>query len=782
VTFINSKSFCKIDIPEVPRIEELTVGNPEVLDEVLPQIEAQQQFIATKPQHHLIAKRTALENEAKTLRDKGPPEEKEHARLLDIETQLKAIPRSDAPITIKSKWDAVKMPIVSRLFGGFDFNNDNHEDFVLIRSFTIYVAKGETPQTISFVSKIMGTEASDVSGKPDAQMLASAEFMWSEKHAVSERMDAFQKVIFHDGKESIKLFFYNADKMERREVIVPSSIARSSLEEAYQADLRLYKHISEVQAYIGNSSGYFSMLRGVSMSPEEKKTAQAARDKMHPTLYSRSHAALRALKLRYAEVMGDPQKKSFYELRKPDLLPFMCAIIRDAAQYTTYTEEEEAFFSELIPQKAYGISDTAAKTFEWKGAKMDRWKFFADLRMISDPIERRELFQAYTHHHLVAMQQKDGLLHEENGELVVIRELNALARNHGFRSHADFITKVNYATSVEDVDRAFQEHADKKQNDVNAYVAELEALNGGPVAEWDVPYLTQQLISSRFGGKEIPKLSIEEAGSVAKDYLRDLGFDLDQPPFQGKIIMDLYAREGKDAQTHARGVHDGSSTVLHGNFKPGQQISLEEFNVLLHELFHNIHFILGAEKAGGKSINGFYGQPRVWGEGSAQAIANVIYEKSWMDRYLKLLPQFADDKFRAAISNAKKIAIAYEEMQFFCYAKWEINLYERTDLPVKDRLALWREMSKKYLGVETMDMMEGGYPYTRSQFSSFPIYYVNYALSSPLATPAVEAIVNGLNENDLPAVQRAGVKMRNILRAGSRLPTTADVSRALKAN
>jgi len=355
----------------------------------------------------------------------------------------------------------------------------------------------------------------------------------------------------------------------------------------------------------------------------------------------------------------------------------------------------------------------------------------------------------------------------------MVGDLNAIARKYGYASYPDYNDRVLFGMTPKDFAALTEDFHAHFGPTIAAFIADLQKINGGkPVYEWDVDYLSNQFIKQKTGG-ELPQISFEEAYKIAKRWFKDIGLDLEQPPFKGKIFFDLKKRENKYGNAFATAFEDGSKAWFNTNFDPNKKISLEDLNTVIHELTHDVQYILGSAKAHGNVVTGAAGLPTTWIEGSAMTMGDIVYNKDWIDKYLSHLPEFKDSAVRTVAADVLGKQHLYENMMVLCRALWENNLYEDKEVggaprPLETRLHFWEVIAKKYMHVETMPATKGGYVYATPHFANTPAYYVSYGGGRPLGVQAMDVMIEGLAQKNAKRLLEGGKIFAAVLKEGAR--------------
>lgn len=692
---------------------------------------------------------------------------------------------SQKPLPVTTKWDAVKMPVRTDLYRGFNFNNDPHPDFILVRSFTIFVAPGEPTTTISFLARILGNAETDKAKKLSDDMIKGAKLLWWGENPGKEipvrGLFASESVYTAGGHNVEFIAPHQNDEMIGLVKLwpddSPEKIDNQSRWEQYEHDSSLLKHIDKVQAYALNSRGYLSILMGLRASLSEGSVAQY--EKLSPLMANNLGFAVEELGRRYNLVSKDEVLTRYYNNTDSNYLPFAKAAAKWGEKSLILTSEESTRIAEM-QARAASIRAKVTEAFRWKGKTMTRAEFHMTLRRAEDPEEREKLLTAYTGEILKAMKQNSSLF-------TMIDKLNKIAQNHGYKSYADFVMKVHHGSTVEAFNRLYEDFHQKNKDKLKAFVGELQEVNGGkPVYEWDVDHLTDKLVSKELGGKQVPEIGYKDAIQVAKNYYRDMGFDLDAPPLKGNIIFDTLKREDKYGNAFAEVIGAGEKTWSNTNFDPNQTMPLGNLSAFIHEWMHNIHIITAAKNAHGNVMNAMEGQPGMWTEGIASTMEDTVKSREWMDRYLSGLPDFSDLKLREAIARSNEGATLYQHMMVLSRARWELNLYEAVDAggkprSIEERLHYWPTLARNYMHVEAISAEKGALVYSVPHFFNMPVYYVSYEGGIPLAQKAAGMLLGGVKENNTDKMKRGADVIREVFLKGSRLLTLDDIEKELDA-
>ncbi|MDZ4224579.1 MAG: hypothetical protein U1D33_01590, partial [bacterium] len=251
------------------------------------------------------------------------------------------------------------------------------------------------------------------------------------------------------------------------------------------------------------------------------------------------------------------------------------------------------------------------------------------------------------------------------------------------------------------------------------------------------------------------------------------------------IFFDMKKRENKYGNAFAQALNDGSSAWFNTNFDPAEKITLTDLNTIIHELTHDIQFILGSRNGRGNVVTGYGAWPTTWVEGSAMTMGDIVYNSDWMDRYLSDLEGFQDPNFRKTAAEALTQKNLYTNMMVLCRALWENGLYEDKDvdgrdIPFENRLRDWEIFAQKYMHVRTMNALHGGYVYATPHFAGMPAYYAGYGGGRTLGVAVMEPMVAGLAKQDEAMLRRGGQVLARVLERGSAILTAPEIATAIE--
>lgn len=701
--------------------------------------------------------------------------------LKELTRLIPAHGTSQEPIRTLTPWDAVKMPVTTHIIGGLNLNGDAYADFLLIRSFEIYVEPQANPadhKTISFLIKVPGSEAALGKEEPTIDMIKQGVILAVATHAgsshpITDVAVSQSKKAGQTDRVTYRLYDAAAGKYVDR--TVPTAAGVQTIEAQYATDRALFDALFDIQAYVFNSLGYLVILQGAEFSKGIKAAEQASKSATQVTHLL--NAPLMQLASRYEVVAGDPMLREYYTRQDPDLLPFMKAMAKYAKEELLFSKADTDKVIELATNSEK-LMTQALENFRWEGKRLTRAEFYQALREIEDPAKRRELVESYSQ--VVLNAHRHGLF-------PMIDELNLIAQKYGYENYAEYVGHISHGIAPSQFDRQAKAYHAANEAKLKAFVAELTELNGGKtVYEWDVHHLADKLAQQKLDGQKIPKLTFADALEAARRFFKDIGIDLDQPPFQGNIFYDTNKRQDKYGNAFAMTIGDGSRAWFNTNFDTTEKISLEDLGTIVHELVHDIHMIQSAKRARGNVAMAIDGNPSIWTEGIAVAVDRLVMTKEWMDRYLAHLPQFSDPAVRSAIAEANEGLAIYDQMMIMSRARFEINLYQvknkdGSERPLEERLNFWPEWVRKYMHVEAMEGTKGGRVYATPHFAGSPGYYVSYTGGFQTALKATEEIYEGLKKGDEALLKSGGATLLHLFEMGARLTNIAEIESEIDA-
>ncbi|OGP09890.1 MAG: hypothetical protein A2048_05115 [Deltaproteobacteria bacterium GWA2_45_12] len=261
-------------------------------------------------------------------------------------------------------------------------------------------------------------------------------------------------------------------------------------------------------------------------------------------------------------------------------------------------------------------------------------------------------------------------------------------------------------------------------------------------------------------------LSPEQADQIARRFFKDLGIDLDLPPFY-KIVPDLKSRDLKMKGYLAKNIDGGSLISL--NFA-NDQFSLRELSGLLHEYGHAIHHILAAQASGKSRTRGIAVAAEPFMEGVGKMLNRIVYSKGFMQTYLKDVDGFKEPVIQDVLADTYQDQFAAVAILGINDALIEAELYDIVSSHPEKNIAqdLKRLIDKHYrglLGIDWANLVN-----VLPLAFHFPGYRGNYALGYEWAGKSLSDVLdvfvdekgNDKKTVDADELKEAGKQLRTL--------------------
>ena len=399
---------------------------------------------------------------------------------------------------------------------------------------------------------------------------------------------------------------------------------------------------------------------------------------------------------------------------------------------------------------------------KYKDEPMRRIDFEKRISETAGPKERLALARAYEG--AFSSQYEEGGAYEK-----AIAGQNEIARRRGYRSFADLRLEEVFGIEVGQVRAWIEEAFATTEAPARAFIEELRKQKGGcELGYWEVSYLEKAWLKRRLGVEELPTLSEQQARVILKLHLADLGFRLDRPPYD-RITMDYYEDPLKLTAGGVAAAATERESYFTSNLKPGQPIPLDEYETVVHETLHTLHYQTSGEASRGSSAfqNLMYSYIA---EGIAMSGQGLpMSSPALMRRYFGELPGFSAELMET-YPQVRRRANAWSLRRLLVMALMEINLYEArqpdgSERPWKERLAHWKELIASRLwvvpdGIELGQILCRMHP-TAEQHQ---LMYASYPLGRILVGQLRDAIVEKGGPEEL---KRYGEYLRRLMARGA---------------
>ncbi len=398
----------------------------------------------------------------------------------------------------------------------------------------------------------------------------------------------------------------------------------------------------------------------------------------------------------------------------------------------------------------------------YQGEPLRRIDFERRLAEEPDPAARLALAQAY--------EGAFAPLYAPGGPFErMVATVNAMARAQGYDGFLDLriqqIFGLDRAAFLAWVERAFA----ATEAPAADFIAELRRFAGKQdLGYWEVGHLQRRWLQQAVGGHALPELAEAQALQILRSHLAELGFDLSQPPYD-RITMDFYQDPLKQDQAGVAATATPQDGYFTANLRPGKAIPLEEFETLLHETLHTLHYQTSGQASGGSSAQQnlmySYVAEGVTMSGQDLPVAN----EALMRRYFGGLPGF-DDALLERYPAAQRRAQAWDLRRLLVMALMEHELYvdrrpDGSERPWQERLAAWPQLLEQRLWVRP-DGIELGQILCRMHPSSEQqqLMYASYPLGRILVGQLRDRL---LGEGSPAELARYGVVLRRLMARGA---------------
>ncbi len=657
---------------------------------------------------------------------------------------------SSDPIKTETAFESLQASAETIVIPGLKLNEDEYPDFLLVQSFETYVSPmdADKHETVAFLAAVYGTADSKKMESPTADMVKGADLKdiirYPGKGYPLNRIDVLPDGVGYSAFDPIK------QKYEKQSI---AAAQKPSPQENFDA-------LFSVSKYFSNSFGYLVTVMGSQLSKGGK--AEEYVETVKTALYNKASFAFTTLSDQYAAL----KEKNAGDTVDGIYLPFAMVLVEEARK-TLILSEEDKIKEAALKSKSQEVLHTAVGKFTWNGKQMGRQDYYKALEEVSSPKDREDIAKTFAAMAIAAHSS-------ENGLFSTIDVLNKMAVKYGYKNYPDMVVKVQNLSDLESFDRMMAAWAVKYGKELEVFIAQLEALNGGkPVNEWDVPYLTNLLIEKEIG--KIPTLPAEDGFRIAKRYYKDLGADLDSPPYAGNIFYDTKKRDDKYQNAFAESIGCGNKAWFNANFDPKEPITLKALSVVIHEMGHLIQFITGAETGGGSQMmNSVYAQPFSFAEGFAISLEDSVFSKQFMDKYLAGIPQFSDPKVRETIVKIKRSQKLWQTMQIMVRARQEMELYFPGKLEQKFEAMAQIAEKNLYVNAEP-DKLDF---WSVTHIAGVNLYYSNYSLGRG-TVEVVNADVFDALAGNRPFEGTIKTAL-DVFRAGAKLRTLKDIEDFVK--
>lgn len=402
----------------------------------------------------------------------------------------------------------------------------------------------------------------------------------------------------------------------------------------------------------------------------------------------------------------------------------------------------------------------AALSFD--GKPLRRVDFETRIAETDDAAERLRLAETYE-------RAFAPLYAEDGGYAAMISKLNEIARSRGYRNYADMRVEEVFGVDGEAFRSWIEDAFATTEAPAKAFIEELrEQKGGGDLGYWEAGHLKKAWLERSLGVREIPKLSEQQARAILVRHLADLGFDLASAPYD-RITMDWYQDPLKQDASGVAATATPREAYFTSNLRPGQPIPLNEYETVVHETLHTIHYQTSGEASGGSSAwqNLMYSYIAEGITMSGESLP--VATPALMERYFSGLEGFTPELMKHYPEVTRR-AEAWDLRRLLVMALMEVNLYEDrhadgSERPWKERLAYWPQLLAERLWVVpdgiTMGQILCRMHPTAEQHQ---LMYASYPLGRILVGQLRDALVKEGTPDEL---RRYGDALRTLMARGA---------------
>jgi hypothetical protein len=398
----------------------------------------------------------------------------------------------------------------------------------------------------------------------------------------------------------------------------------------------------------------------------------------------------------------------------------------------------------------------------YDGQPLRRVDFETRIVETADAQERRRLARAY--------EAAFAPLYAADGDYArMVARLNEIARRGGYRNYADLRLEEVFGLPADDFRRWIEDAFAATEELARRFLEDLRAeKGGGELGYWEVQALQKEWLKARLGLPELPKLSEQEARAILRRHLLDLGFDLEQAPYD-RVTMDWYQDPLKQDAAGVAATATPFDAYFTSNLKPGQPIPLNEYETVVHETLHTLHYQTSGAASGGSSAfqNLMYSYIAEGITMSGESLP--VATPALMKRYFGGLEGF-DERLMAVYPAVQQVAEAWDLRRLVVMALMEVELYEDrrpdgSERPWAERLQAWPKLLAERLwvvpdGIELGQILCRMHP-TAEQHQ---LMYASYPLGRILVGQLRDAIVKDGTPEELA---RYGVAVRELMAQGA---------------
>ncbi len=489
----------------------------------------------------------------------------------------------------------------------------------------------------------------------------------------------------------------------------------------------------------------------------EVDAVEATRDLMFPAVLRPTYCSLR----RVAERLEDPEVASLYARRDPLIGTMTAILVHEGDLRLGLTADE-------LTRRTTGLQELGARFLEIEnslqldGEPVRRRDIEARLGEVADAGERAAVTKVY-------QDAFRPMTQEGSGYEAFIGEMNEIAREHGYRNYPDMRMVEKFGVDLEGFQAWVDQTWEATDADAKAFVDSLKQFSGDEqLTYWQVGQLTDAWALDQVGLEALPELAPEESRRIMEQMYRDVGFDMEQPPYD-RVVMDWFQDDLKWNRSGTAATATPAIAYFTSNIKPGVPIPLDEWSTAVHETGHTLHYQTSG--AVGQGLSSYQNNmPSYVAEGVAMTFEEVAFvDETLMRRYFEGQPGFTD-KLYQVYPTVRAQSTAWQTRRLLLMASYEVGLYvdQNEDGSARswdERVGAWDEMVRQRLFVEPPEdalaqIMCRSHPFNdQSQLG-----YASYPLGFSLVHQVLQKTVSQGTDEEL---DRFGLAMKQIMAQGA---------------
>ena len=331
------------------------------------------------------------------------------------------------------------------------------------------------------------------------------------------------------------------------------------------------------------------------------------------------------------------------------------------------------------------------------GKEVSKTEIFKIMQTETNPEIRKKAYEA---------KLKGGdLIANDLVEFVKMR--NDYAKKKGYDNYFDYKLKEDYDVDlvflnklIDDVysksDEKIKNIQEKREEELKKFfnVDKLEVYHYGLLLDSDPEKEVNNILEKN------------DIVSISKNLYKKMGYDIDKMQSEGKLVLDLYPRKGKNTHGFCFGVQAGKDSRILANLTN----NVSSLDTLNHELGHCIYDLGISEKL---TFLDKAPASSAFTEAIAMMMGDIIKKE---DVLSDIVPKNLLEKFKSTHKEDEASFVS----KSLLIIEFEREMYKNPD---QDLSLLWKNLTKKYLNRDVEKNNEWA---TIPHYLSHPAYYQNY--------------------------------------------------------